>query len=147
MSHSEESLAQYVKRVMKEKRLSLNDVELMSGRRITDAYVGSIITGRAKNLTVEKLQALARGLGVDEEDVFCVARGMSVPRERERREVDPWHSMLVLSLMERVLLNPDVLEILQAVVDLSREERADVLKFIDTLSDRGRKSGRGRRSA
>ena len=57
-----ELLSHYVKRVIQEKRLSLHDVELLSGRKITDAYVGNIINGKAKNLTVEKLRALARGL-------------------------------------------------------------------------------------
>ena len=61
---------------MKLKRLTQKDVDRMSGGRITAAYVGSITTGRADNLSVEKVKALAAGLGVDVDDLFHVACGL-----------------------------------------------------------------------
>jgi transcriptional regulator with XRE-family HTH domain len=87
--------------VLKEKRLSLRDVQVISGWKITDAYVGSIINGRAKNLSVEKLQALARGLGVNEDEIFRVARGAADSGQVDNRAGDPWHSVMFLRLMER----------------------------------------------
>jgi len=57
-------LGEYVKWVMKLKGLTQKDVQRLSGWQITDGYVASITTGRAGNLSVDKLRALADGLGV-----------------------------------------------------------------------------------
>lgn len=126
-------LARYIARILKEKRLSLHDVQVMSGWTITDAYVGSIIRGRASNPSVEKLQALALGLGVDEDEIFRVARGMAGTSGRDRN-ADPWHSMRILRLMEQVVSQPDLKEILEEVVELSEEDRAVVLRTAKSFS-------------
>jgi len=139
-------LARYVARVLKEKRLSRRDVQVISGWKITDAYVGSIINGRAKNLSVEKLQALARGLGVNEDEIFRVARGAADSDQVDTRAGDPWHSVMFLRLMERVVSDPDVKEILDVVVELSEEDRAIVLKIAKSLSRTHRKPQRRRAS-
>ena len=68
-------LGEYVKWVMKLKGLTQKDVQRLSGWQITDGYVASITTGRAGNLSVDKLRALADGLGVDLDDLFHVASG------------------------------------------------------------------------
>jgi transcriptional regulator with XRE-family HTH domain len=139
-----DGLARYVARVLKEKRLSRRDVQVMSGWRITDAYVGSIIKGRARNLSVEKLQALARGLGVDEDEIFRVARGAAGSDPVDNRAGDPWHSVMFLRLMERVVSDPDVKEILDVLVELSEEDRAIVLKIAKSFSSTHRKPQRRR---
>jgi transcriptional regulator with XRE-family HTH domain len=74
-----ESLADYVRRVRSEKRYSLPEVERRSGGLISNAYVSRIENGQAVNPTPEKLKALAKGLGVSEEEIFNVARGKRVP--------------------------------------------------------------------
>ena len=78
MDHSQEveSLPKYVQRVMKERGLKPKDVERRSGGKIVDAYVTKIVRGKTKYPSVVKLQALAEGLGVDEEELFRVARGV-----------------------------------------------------------------------
>ena len=141
-----ESLGQYVKRIMKEKQISLNDVEAMSGKKITDAYVGSIIKGKAKNLTVDKLQALARGLGVDEDEIFRIARRITEKRAAEHQATDPWHSMAILKLMEKVVMYPDLKEVLEDLISLSPQDRAVVLKSIKSLVQSKSKS-QGRRES
>ena len=73
-----EGLDHYVRRVLREKQLTLSDVERRAEGHISDSYVGSISTGSIKNLTVGKLKALARGLGVAETQVFA-ACGVSLP--------------------------------------------------------------------
>ncbi len=72
-----ESLQEYVLRVLHEKRLTCAEVERHSGRAISDSYVWHITAGQYRSLTVEKLQALARGLDVPEDEVFAAARGCS----------------------------------------------------------------------
>ncbi len=71
-----ETLGQYVKRIMSEKQLTLKEVEARSGRKIGDAYVAHIVRGAARNLSVDKLKALAVGLGEPEDTIFKVARGV-----------------------------------------------------------------------
>ena len=70
-----ETLQDYVRRVRIEKNLSAVDVETRSANTISDAYVLQIENGAAKNPSPEKLKALAKGLGVSEDEVFRVARG------------------------------------------------------------------------
>ena len=139
-----DALARYVARVLKEKHLTLRDVQVMSGWKITDAYIGSIVNGRAKNPSVEKLQALARGLGVDENEIFRVARGIAAEAAIGNGECDPWHSLMILRLMEQVVSQPGVKEILAEIVELPEEDRAVVLKTARSFRKSPRKSHRHR---
>ncbi len=77
MGRSKETLADYVQRVRNEKRLSLADVSARSGGGIGKTHVSRIENGLSINPSPAKLQALARGLGVSEEEIFAVARGKS----------------------------------------------------------------------
>lgn len=70
-----ETLADFVRRIRKEKGLSTPDVERQSGFTITDGYVSRIENNGVKNVSPEKLTALAKGLGVTESEVFSIARG------------------------------------------------------------------------
>src|SRR5947209_2606346 len=79
----QESLDQYARRVIKEKGLSLSDVERRSGGSISDSYVCGIINGNVGSLTITKLKALALGLGVPEDELFAVARGQSPQDNQE----------------------------------------------------------------
>jgi transcriptional regulator with XRE-family HTH domain len=134
-------LAVYVAKVLKEKRITLHDVQVMSGWTITDAYVGSIIRGRARNPSVEKLQALARGLGIDEDEIFRVARGLAPVGAANHGAANPEQSVAILRLMARVLAQPDVTEILEEIVELSDEDCAVVLSSVRSLSKSARKAG------
>ncbi len=73
-----ERLDLYVRRVMREKNLGVADVERRADGEISDSYVHGIMSGKVKgSQTVVKLKALAHGLGVNEDEVFAVARGLS----------------------------------------------------------------------
>ena len=71
-----ETLGEYIKRIMGEKQLTMKKVENRSGHKIADAYIANIVKGIARNLSVDKLKALAVGLGEPEDTVFRVARGL-----------------------------------------------------------------------
>jgi transcriptional regulator with XRE-family HTH domain len=73
----QESLGVYVRRVLKEKGMSYSDVEGRSQGAISDSYIGNIVKGTVCSVTVGKLQALARGLDVSEDEIFAIARGTS----------------------------------------------------------------------
>lgn len=71
-------LADYVRHVMSETRLSYRDVEELAARKghhISNGYISKIVSGAAQNISVDKLRALAAGLNRPEEEVFAVARG------------------------------------------------------------------------
>jgi transcriptional regulator with XRE-family HTH domain len=80
-----ETLADYVRRVRQEKNLSLNDVVRRSGNQIANSHVSRIENGLTTNVTPEKLKALAKGLGVPEEEITSVVFGRPPePITRER---------------------------------------------------------------
>ena len=58
---------------MKEKQLTLADVELRAQGAISDSYICSIMNGDIRNVSIRKLKALARGLGVEEIHLLSAA--------------------------------------------------------------------------
>lgn len=70
-----ESLADYVRRVMSEKGLTYREVQARSRNGITTGGVNDIVQGKTKNPGIHTLSALARGLGVPEEEVISIALG------------------------------------------------------------------------
>lgn len=141
MAGGKDGLSEYVKRVMKLKGLTQKDVQKMSGGRITDGYVASITTGRAKNLSVDKLMALANGLGVDTDELFHVACGVTEPDDNRERHTQP-DSLMILETVQQAVMSPTVTQILHEVVRLSTEERASLLSFVRQLGSTKRKPRR-----
>ncbi len=142
---SKPGLSRYVERVMKEKHLSRRDVKLRSGGEITDSYVSGIISGSAKNLSVDKLKALARGLRVREIELIRVAFGLSDERV-PHRDADQSHNLLLLDITKKAVISNDVAEIVQEVIKLSPAERAVVLQYVKRLGRADRKAQRKHRS-
>lgn len=142
MAGAKHPLGEYVKWVMKLKGLTQKDVQRMSGGRITDGYVASITTGRAGNLSVDKLSALADGLGVDLDDLFLVASGRAEKPENGKKTKATVDPLVILETVQKVVASPDVTEIMNEVVRLTAEERASLLGFIKRLGTTKRKSRR-----
>ena len=138
MTDTKNGLSEYVKRVMKLKGLTQKEVQRLSGRRITDGYVESITTGRASNLSVDKLVALADGLGVDASELFHVACGQQLDAAGRSRNVPD--SLKILETVQKVVTSPALTEILHEVVRLSPGERGDLLVFVKNLSSSKRRS-------
>lgn len=146
-SAKKNGLDEYVKRVMKLKGLTQKDVQRLAGGRITDGYVASITTGRARNLSVDKIAALAEGLGVDTDELFHVACGTTEELDESRknsRAVDP---LMILETVQKAVANPDVTEILDRVVRLSTEERRVFLTSLKRLGENDKKAPRKTRRA
>lgn len=138
---SQENLRDYVRRVTKLKGLTNRDVQRLSGGKITDSYVASIKIGRAHNLSAEKLAALAEGLGVDRDELFHIACGApeSIVEGQKNKPAD---LALILEIMQRAVLVPELPEILNEFLCLSSDERETFLKYFKRLSETGEKSGR-----
>ena len=122
--------SEYVRRVMKLKGLTQKDVQRMSGGRITDGYVASITTGRATNLSVEKIKALADGLGVDADALFHVACGVTEESGDGRKSTRALDPLKLLETVQKAVASPDVTEILHEVVGMSPDERSGLLRSI-----------------
>jgi transcriptional regulator with XRE-family HTH domain len=81
-----ESLSELVRRVRQDKGYSLNEVSRRSGLEIANSHISRIENGESTNVSVEKLQALAKGLGISEVEVFAAARGGLTETEMVKEE-------------------------------------------------------------
>lgn len=68
-------LARFVRQKMDDLNLSTYDVERRSGGAITHGSVWNILNQRVKDVKSGTLSALAKGLGISEEELFDVYRG------------------------------------------------------------------------
>src|SRR5688500_17821009 len=76
-----ESLSDYARRVINDKGLNYREVARRSGGGISHATVGDIVKGDPRSYGTETLRALAKGLGVSEDEIFAVARGKDAEGE------------------------------------------------------------------
>lgn len=129
----QDDLSSYVSRIMKLKALSPRDVAEKSGNSITGAYVTSMMSGIATNPSVEKLNALAMGLGVDAVELFYVASGL--PQEAIAHEsVDTSHTLMILEMMQKIAANPDMTELVQEVLRLNPHEQKIILRTLSGIN-------------
>jgi Helix-turn-helix. len=114
MTKSTETLADYVGRIRRERGLSLADVERQSargGQKIAGGYVNRIENGLAKRVSPDRLQALARGLGVPVDGLWAVVSGQA-PGEANKA---------------------DEARLLAMFRELPAGRRKDVLRILETL--------------
>jgi transcriptional regulator with XRE-family HTH domain len=80
MGHKE-SLSDFVRRIMSEQNLTYREVEARAKGKITGGYVNDIVQKKTTNPSIDKLKALAKGLGRPEDEVMSIARGSVKPSE------------------------------------------------------------------
>jgi transcriptional regulator with XRE-family HTH domain len=136
---------------MKQKGLTLRDIEIRSEGKITDGYVADILRGAASNPSAEKIKALARGLGVDPHALFDVVCGPFERRAGEPpREETPYEDtsnvVAFLETMQEVAESPELTKVLEETIQLAPEERAIVLRTLESLNERARKPRRAKKS-
>lgn len=76
MDKTKIDLPAFIKQIMAAKGLSYRDIETRSEGRISYGYVNSLVHGTYKNPTVDKIKALAKGLGVPEDALTKVVKGI-----------------------------------------------------------------------
>lgn len=126
-----ETLSEYVQRIMDEKGLKRVDVERRSGKKIADSHIANILKGKTKNLTVEKINALAKGLGVDATEVFRIASGLPVKPAKS----DPWPVNVLLQVVGKIVNNSDLTKIAKAMVSLKPAKIKAILALIESKKD------------
>ena len=82
-----ETIGEFVRRIRLERGFSTADVARRSRGTITDAYISRIENGYVKNVSIEKLQALAECLAIQENTIIRVATGLSSEQPTEVRMV------------------------------------------------------------
>src|SRR5215213_8519895 len=128
----EETLSDYVRLKLIEKDLTTRDVQERSaagGEKITQSYISQIVSGTAKNLTLTKLRALARGLGVPIEEVISRAYG-----ETDRNDLAFAQSRFA-----------DVYYKFEELSDESKQKVLYLLEILDSEVERLRKKERGQK--
>lgn len=124
-----ETLAQYVTRTMKAQGLTPRDVEARSGKTIADAYVTKIMKGTAANPSDAKLKSLAVGLGVDEDEVFKVAR--ELPIKARAIVAEPWPAPVLIKAMDRIVSSPEITKAVKLLLTLTPDKLRRLLKIIE----------------
>lgn len=80
-------LADFVAEIMREKNLSSYDVARLSAGGISQSTVNKIINNDVRSHGLDTLAALAKGLGIPEDQIFRVARGLPAEMPTDRREI------------------------------------------------------------
>ena len=141
-----ETLAQFVTRIIKEKELTHQEVRKLASGKITDGYVRGLMTGKARNPSVDKLKALARGLGVSEDEIFRVARGLP-PNAGSKSQEQESNYRLIVNLMSASLKNKTLAELLFEVARLPLESQEEAVRLLTFLNTRKSGSSQSRKKA
>ena len=144
---SKGQLSRYLRRIMKQRGLTLRDIELRSDGEISDGYVADILRGAADNPSVLKIQALALGLGVDAHALFDVICGPFEQGTAEQPSEDISDVVFFLEVMQEVAESPELAKIVEEAIQLWPEERAAVIESLESLNERKRKPQRDKKSA
>ncbi|HLG14792.1 MAG TPA: helix-turn-helix transcriptional regulator [Blastocatellia bacterium] len=147
------ALARFVTRVMKTRKLTQAEVSKRSRKPgqprsgLAPSYVSQIMSGKVYNLTADKIAALARGLGVEPLDLFCASASV---KEALPKPPDPSAHKLpdvlaVLELMEKVVVNPDLTEMIEEVAAMSERKQAMVVAFVEDLREMRARRRKGRK--
>ena len=116
------TLSEYVDRVMSEKGLSAYEVERRCDGQISDSYVQRIRDGASKRPSVPRLRALAKGLGVDFNEILTVAEG---------REPGPgWTPQSLVDAMQKIVASEALTEMVQEAVSKDEESVKRALKYL-----------------
>ena len=108
------TLRDFLKEVMRQKNLKGIDIEARSEGKITNSYISDILKGKTTNLSVEKINALAQGLGIDHVEVFKAASGNPTAYKFE----EPWPSNNLVETMQMIMNSPDLTAIVKALTQL-----------------------------
>ena len=126
-----DSLGHFVRRAMRQKGLSIRDVQDRAGgpKKIAASYISRIINAKVTNLSVDKLLVLADGLGVDPFELFAAASARG-PRSAGGA-VD---ASELIDTMQQAVGEPASLEVLRRWLRLGPEQRTAVLSWVRFLS-------------
>ena len=120
-----ETLAEYLERVMTERRMKVADLVAASG--LSQPYLNRLLKGTSTNLTIETITSLAKALGVDEFEIFAAACG----KAPENKSVD----LLVLAAaINKIILNPMLVELVENMARLKAKHQQAIFATARSLA-------------
>jgi transcriptional regulator with XRE-family HTH domain len=130
-----DSLSSFVQRVIRQKNLSIRDIQTRAGGpdKIAASYISRIINAKVTNLSVDKLTVLAEGLGVDPFELFAAATGRKMREARGGMD-----ALELIDTLQQAVGNPRSLEVVRRWLRLGPEYQTAVLNWIRFLSDEAR---------
>lgn len=108
------TLAEYVRKIMKEKGLSLYKIAKRSEGQISHSYIQDIVSGKTKRPSAEKLKGLAKGLGENYQDLANIAGGY----QREKG----WTAESITQAMVKIVENEKIGEAVRALLEKSSDD-------------------------
>ena len=138
-----DSLSHFVRRAMRQKGLSIRDVQDRAGgpHKIAASYISRIINAKVTNLSVDKLLILADGLGVDPFELFAAASARLPGAHGGGVDASE-----LIDTMQQAVGSPASLEVLRGWLRLGPEYQSAVLNWVRFLSGeaRSKKQERGK---
>jgi transcriptional regulator with XRE-family HTH domain len=141
MKERRKNLSQYLQLLMKERGLKLADVERRCKGKLSNSYLSKIVRGEAANLTIEAIDVLAQGLDVDGYELFAVAYGKP-PRQSGADTVASIDPLLFVEAVQKLVVNPQLIEVIRAWVGLPSEHQAELLSSLQSLGRREPRSNK-----
>jgi transcriptional regulator with XRE-family HTH domain len=121
-----EKLRAFIEEVIEKEGITVAEIARRSGGEITDSYIFDIRSGKTKSVGVEKLNALARGLGVSNVDLFRIASGEDIPYRTEA-----WPSHLLSKTIDAIIHSPELTRAVKAIVAMKPAKLKALLKQIE----------------
>jgi len=103
-----------VRRIISEKKLNYREVARRSGDAISHSTVGDIINKPAKDVQIDTLRALAKGLGVAEGEVIGRATGKGVPTN----EAEFQESSLYFLYQQRLTADQETKNLIDQTIEM-----------------------------
>jgi transcriptional regulator with XRE-family HTH domain len=131
-----ETLAQYLKRVMKQKNLGVRDVERNSGKKIHNSQVSKILNGVNTNPSLDTLLALAEGLQVHPSEMISALSGQAG---------DTLDASVLVDMLQKILANPNLIEVVNAWSSLPIEDQMRMMNSLQFVVEQNKPRKRKRR--
>src|SRR5215210_1175096 len=122
------NLQDYLKQKIREKGLTAKEIEKRSNGGITDSYISKLLRGRTKKPSIPKLKALAKGLGVDENEVFAAAGGELI----ERGTIS---APMLVFIMQKLVDNSDLVTLVQILIRKKPSKIKAILRSLESEND------------
>jgi transcriptional regulator with XRE-family HTH domain len=124
-----ETLAEYLKRIMRERKMKVGDLVAASG--LSQTYLNSLLRGAQTNLTIETIAALSQALGVEGFEIFTAAYG----KAPDKTSVD---LHVLVDAINKLILNPMLVELVHNTSKLESNRQAVVYDAARMLAKNGK---------
>jgi transcriptional regulator with XRE-family HTH domain len=115
------TVGDYIKRKIEETGLSAGEVAERSEGAVSENYIRKIMRGETRNPSIPKLKAIAKGFGIDEQELLSEA-GVSSD--------NPWPPKLLIKALARITDSPALTELVKKLIEMDETETERVLKFL-----------------